>query len=529
VSYLEAKIDGTTEVGSGYTSYDVFSVFVPFLNQNTWSFSEIERKSNLLIGRLLNQGFDLELYIYLNKVTPPGRPLFHEKRIQLNQRIPRDGFDLTETNTRKVLLLGIYKRDTYDDTVICAFHPDEWDNRGSQKSCQVRIEIIAKALRDGFSQGQSKHDQIICAFRPEFLFFYMLNRDYLHKHLLSESVAGEYTPPPGVSEDRIPYNKIIYGAPGTGKSYELNEQAKSHFAMSNILRVTFHPSYSYGHFIGSYKPKPLYKDLVKEAPDIYDTDKRSRLEGDEKKEPIIDYSFSPGPLIELLIRAIRNPGEKFLLIIEEINRANVASVFGDTFQLLDRNNETGESEYSITFNPDVSNYLRQNDIDDQGVRLPKNLYIWATMNSADQGVLPIDTAFKRRWLFEYLPLDEKAHHMDGKLIKFQGNSYKYNEFRNSINDSLKQIGIPEDRLIGPFFLSKDELDNPSIIKNKLLLYLRDDILRHSPEKLFKSKIFSDIVKDYDEGREVFTFPLPPPILVASTLIDEAEGNESGAT
>ena len=125
------------------------------------------------------------------------------------------------------------------------------------------------------------------------------------------------------------------------------------------------------------------------------------------------------------------------------------------------------------------------------------------MNSADQGVMPLDSAFKRRWEFEYLPLDKMASVVDSYLIVFANRRYNWNRFRKILNDKLKELGVPEDKLIGPFFLSKAELENPDSIKNKLLLYLRDDIMRHNPENLFVKRTFSDIVADYDNGQDIF--------------------------
>lgn len=320
----------------------------------------------------------------------------------------------------------------------------------------------------------------------------------------------------------IPRNKIIYGAPGTGKSYELRSLAASvGFLEDNIIRVTFHPNYSYQQFVGTYKPSPIYKSLLaSEGFELYGADKKHKLT--DQKEPLIDYSFVPGSFLTQLISALQNPEIPYMLIIEEINRASVSAVFGDVFQLLDRN-EAGESEYSIEFNKDISNYLRSEDIDCKNIKMPSNLFIWATMNSADQGVMPLDAAFKRRWSFEYLPIDGKENEVSDRTIIFQHTIYRWNKFRKDVNRKLKEIQVPEDKLIGPFFLSKAELADSNAIQNKLLLYLRDDVVRHNPESLFKHRTFSDIISAYASKEPIFVGLNP------SNWLDDDITDESSVT
>jgi len=300
---------------------------------------------------------------------------------------------------------------------------------------------------------------------------------------------------------QLPRNKIIYGAPGTGKSFILREQAlESGFIEENIIRITFHPSYTYQIFVGSYKPTPVYKRNAKGDDKFYASNKVD--EAVDQMEPLIDYTFVPGPFINSLVNALRNPNEVFMLVIEEINRANVAAVFGDVFQLLDRN-EIGDSEYDIEFNQDIRNYLTSQFLTGTKFKIPNNLFIWATMNSADQGVMPLDSAFKRRWSFDFLSIDAKQDDVKSRTFYFQKKQYSWNKFRNDLNNNLKLLSIPEDKLIGPFFLNQKELQEDSVIKNKLLLYLRDDVVRHNPESLFMKSTFSDIVKAYDSSELVF--------------------------
>lgn len=301
--------------------------------------------------------------------------------------------------------------------------------------------------------------------------------------------------------DDVPRNRIIYGAPGTGKSFHLQELVDEQFKHESLWeRITFHSNYTYGQFVGTYKPTPLYKNTgIK----VFFSDKMT--ETPDQLEPVIDYQFVPGAFLSMLVKAIRNPQSSFVLLIEEINRADTAGVFGDVFQLLDRDKDGG-SEYAITFNPDVMTYLKSEGITEDKIKLPSNFFIWATMNSADQGVAPMDTAFKRRWSFEYLSLNKNASKATGNIhLPFmKGTAVSWNKLREVINIHLKDL-VPEDKLIGPFFLKTHELNDKDVFKNKLLLYLRDDVLRHNPNKLFIKKLFSDIVEDFDKDEEIFIF------------------------
>ena len=184
-------------------------------------------------------------------------------------------------------------------------------------------------------------------------------------------------------------NRIVFGAPGTGKSFEINEDRIKLLGNNsdvNYERVTFHPDYSYANFVGTYKP--VVRSRVSSLNDESDAMLNSQDE--------ITYGYVPGPFLRVLVKALKsamsdNP-EPFLLIIEEINRANVAAVFGDIFQLLDRN-ENNYSQYSINATEDMKHYLSK-EFDLPGynferIRIPDNMFIWATMNSADQGILHI--------------------------------------------------------------------------------------------------------------------------------------------
>jgi hypothetical protein len=277
-------------------------------------------------------------------------------------------------------------------------------------------------------------------------------------------------------------NLIVYGAPGTGKSYLLEKRFGKD---GNSTRVVFHPSYTYFDFVGSYKPVPLYEKNGQSLYELDDTQNGSGI-------PHIDYQFVPGPFISVLTKAFLEPLRMHTLLIEEINRADAAAVFGELFQLLDRDS-FGKGIYKIAPSKELKVYLNSiegfHQFISEGIYIPSNLNIVATMNSADQGVNVLDSAFKRRWNFEYLPVEIKLENHTQK-IKYAGKLYTWGNLLAQINIKLKtQLKVNEDRLIGPYFLSPEEIERDKAI-NKVLLYLWDDVLRHKRRDFFIGKIYT---------------------------------------
>lgn len=312
-------------------------------------------------------------------------------------------------------------------------------------------------------------------------------------------------------------NWIFFGAPGTGKSFKLNEKKDELIRDENDYeRVTFHPDYSYSSFVGSYKP-------------VQDID-------EDTKKPIITYDYVPGPFMRILSKALNDSSKDFLLIIEEINRANVAAVFGDVFQLLDRN-ESHESEYPIDTSKEMRNYLidelkdfeKNSQIDFEKkseeeyqekfkkIKIPSNMFIWATMNSADQGVFFMDAAFKRRWDFEHVDIDIDESKIYMKEFKFPNRNepVNWNVLRKAINNILlDRLEVKEDKLLGPFFMSDivkykeiEDNDFKDSFKNKVLMYLYEDAAKSNPKLLFKEssgKTYSKLCNNFDKvGIDIF--------------------------
>lgn len=280
-------------------------------------------------------------------------------------------------------------------------------------------------------------------------------------------------------------NIIYFGAPGTGKSHEIDTKVDDF----NSIRTVFHAETYFSDFVGCLKPTM----------------------GDSG----VEYSFQIGPFIEILIKALNDPDHHYYLVIEEINRAKSAAVFGEIFQLLDRD-INGSSKYSIKINDqDLIKTFSDNLINsltDNLLKIPENLTIYATMNSSDQAVEPMDTAFKRRWKFIYKSIDFTSCPSGNFVIKrnIGDITVSWKTLALNLNDFLSDLEIPEDRHFGPWFIRQDEIDTPDkakeTLKSKILMYLWDDVLRHHKKSaIFIPEIntFGKLVSKIDNDEIVF--------------------------
>jgi hypothetical protein len=300
-------------------------------------------------------------------------------------------------------------------------------------------------------------------------------RRILYKLVRSATSEANLLLQPTVTRIQGGRNAIFYGAPGTGKSHTIQQEIPND-NKANTIRTVFHADTQTGDFIGSFKPLLVNGEL--------------------------GYVFQPGPFTNALVQAMNNPNKMHYLVIEEINRAPAAAVFGEVFQLLDRKPD-GNSKYQTNpSDPAHEVYLAANIVGWKGeMMLPSNLNILASMNSSDQAVMPLDTAFKRRWRFIYIPVDF-TNCTNGKLPlpNEVGVVVEVNwcDFAIGINSILSNLDIPEDRHLGPFFLSEDEIDDPTSAKSallgKLFMYLWDDVLRHG----FRNRIFAADIKTYGQ-------------------------------
>lgn len=338
----------------------------------------------------------------------------------------------------------------------------------------------------------------------------------------------------------ISHQIIYYGAPGTGKSHKIKAQLEG-VSKENIFRTTFHPDSDYSTFVGAYKPtmeKPIDKiyakgELISKLTEMKEggvtyspqkfgakywrslkqlnlSDKKDILQacgmsdnytvefdkgmavGEEylacSNESRIIYSFVPQAFLNAYIQAYRKPEEKVYLIIEEINRGNCAQIFGDLFQLLDRD-ANGKSEYGIKADADLRAFLVEKlgednlGIKDGELCLPSNLYIYATMNTSDQSLFPIDSAFKRRWDWEYEPIKYKN---TGWKIVIDSTEYSWASFQRIVNEKILRANSSEDKMLGDYFVNpSDGIITDKVLLNKILFYLWNDVCKDGEGDIFK--------------------------------------------
>lgn len=286
--------------------------------------------------------------------------------------------------------------------------------------------------------------------------------------------------------------QIFYGAPGTGKSHHIKEQLSDlKVPKENIFRTTFHPDSDYSTFVGAYKPtmKKQYRyDGRVKAKYYEDDDLADAKKDDVIIDKIIQYNFVPQTFLKAYIRAYQTDDNVYLLI-EEINRGNCAQIFGDLFQLLDRD-DNGKSEYTIKADEDLRAYLEEalghdsNGIKDGELCLPSNLYIYATMNTSDQSLFPIDSAFKRRWDWKYIPINTEKENW---IIETKEGNYSWSSFLNEINREIGVTTSSEDKKLG-FYFCKAVNDKISAEKfvSKVLFYVYNDVFK---DYGFESKDF----------------------------------------
>ncbi|EEL57472.1 MULTISPECIES: DUF4357 domain-containing protein [Bacillus] len=283
---------------------------------------------------------------------------------------------------------------------------------------------------------------------------------------------------------------IFYGPPGTGKSYTI-KQIMDQFGIpeDNVFRTVFHPEYDYSDFVGTYRPI---------------------MERLENKEERLNYKFIPGILLRSYVEACIQ-GDPVILVIDEVNRGNCSAIFGDFFQLLDRNSMTGESQYSINVPLEMSEFIKEQlllEEDEEHLKLafPSNFYIFATMNTSDQSVFPIDSAFIRRWSWRYQGINyEDAANF---YIKIMEEYYSWEDFLRKINAKIYSITESEDKQLGNRFIMP--FGNSAVIHTqsfveKVLFYLWNEIYKHedssNEDYIFK---YTNYINELEEEIE-FTF------------------------
>lgn len=310
--------------------------------------------------------------------------------------------------------------------------------------------------------------------------------------------------------------QIFYGAPGTGKSYTINRDTKR----EDVIRTTFHPDSDYSSFVGAYKPTTMEETVMTvigtKAVPVENAD------GTERKESKIVYEFVSQAFLQAYVEAWKkysepneNERKNQYLVIEEINRGNCAQIFGDLFQLLDRN-DSGFSDYPIKADADMKRQLAKafqglsvaqadcinalydgrdvvkDVLSGEILLLPNNLYIWATMNTSDQSLFPIDSAFKRRWDWSYMPISNANLNW---VIDVNGDKYDWWQFLEKINDKIGSTTNSEDKKLGYFFCkAKDGIISADKFVGKVIFYLWNDV--------FKDYEFGDVIFNDADGSKL---------------------------
>jgi hypothetical protein len=272
---------------------------------------------------------------------------------------------------------------------------------------------------------------------------------------------------------------MFIGAPGIGKSFFVKRESQSNFNDEDITTVTFHPGLKYSQFIGAFKPHL------------------------SKEDKSVEYSFHPGLFLSRLVQAVKNPERVFLFTIEEINRGEANAIFGDFFQLLERNSD-GFSRYNLDVSPDILDYFTSEEVFEDGkVYLPPNFYLWATCNINDQHTISMDNSFIRRWKRSFIPID---HFESGAtfLVTLPGveKPVTWNILRRKINESLMNFStLQEDQLIGPFFIQSD-LD-PVEFFSDIVIHLKENVLQELSSKMFTHTFASPLYDSFMKGEQIF--------------------------
>lgn len=272
----------------------------------------------------------------------------------------------------------------------------------------------------------------------------------------------------------LPLQQIYFGNPGSGKSYMIDKET----AGQKVFRTTFHPDSDYSTFVGTYKP--------------------------ESEDSNIQYTFVPQTFTNAYIESYKDLGTPVYLIIEEINRGNCAQIFGDLFQLLDRGMD-GYSEYPINANKDLRDYIQREltmyhgmnqniypeGIKDGKLRLPPNLHILATMNTSDQSLFPMDSAFKRRWDWKYVPIQYSGASSDDFIIKIGDKEFRWIDFLKTVNDKIRRTTESEDKQLGNYFIKSNI--NEEEFKSKVMFYLWSEVCKD--EYLTEQNFMRSMTKD----------------------------------
>lgn len=421
---------------------------------NGWTYTLLEEVTSAhYYIELKNENLQLEKRFHLfhgnvRKEDPERNR--EEKKIQLGtENDPRQYFD-------DALILGFYvyeDKNSLADTIVVAWPIEEGKNYPANPSLRVNMRTdVMPAKNAGYYVDKTTGKNLV-VFRPEFIYHYIENYKDLHYGATDVSHPGDVNGDGDfentLESERLAIgtNVLLYGVPGSGKSWTIeHEYCKKG---TNVERLVFHPDYTYSDFIGQILPNVA-------------------------EDGQVSYKFTAGPFTNILADAYRNPDKEYILIIEEINRGNAPAIFGEVFQLLDRKTEIrdvdddgypiGTSEYGIT-NANIAKIV----YDDAAhkVRIPSNLSILGTMNTSDQNVFTLDTAFQRRW--EMRLIENNFEHVDRRLADAEilDTGITWKVFCTQINKIIvgnnSRMTSAEDKRLGAYFVHLRDLEyNPNM-------------------------------------------------------------------
>ena len=383
----------------------------------------------------------------------------------------------------------ILSLESNEDAVSDISYRKHENNTGTGTQVNIPSWFNPSAFENGqkFSRISTPKGFYIAAIRIDYIYEYMRlfdNRPYSETDIPDQN-ENEIT-----ADNKFADNFLLYGVPGCGKSFHVESEYESKITNEQCkVRVVFHPDYTYSDFIGQLMP------VLKEVENAQGV-----------KENKLQYEFVPGPFTKIIKTAYEEPDQQCLLIIEELNRGNAPAIFGEIFQLLDRNDD-GTSRYAI-YNRDISMVLH--DEPNKLIKLPPNLTIVATMNTSDQNVFTMDTAFQRRWQMKHIPNRFTGDSLDDKTIthvaKHLPNSdISWGVFAQTVNKKMHTanlgFGGTDDKSLGVYFATDNDLDDAERFAEKVLKYLWDDAFKLGRQALFSncSEGLSSVIEAYENA------------------------------
>ena len=395
----------------------------------------------------------------------------------------------------------ILSLESNEDAVSDISYRKHENNTGTGTQVNIPSWFNPSAFENGqkFSRISTPKGFYIAAIHIDYIYEYMRlfdNRPYSGTDIPDQN-ENDIT-----ADNKIADNILLYGVPGCGKSHKVEEEYESKITTEkNKIRVVFHPDYTYSDFVGQLLP------VLKEVENAQGV-----------KEEKLQYEFVPGPFTKIIKTAYEEPNQQCLLIIEELNRGNAPAIFGEIFQLLDRN-DNGESKYGI-YNADIAKYAYGGLPENQGIainviantpiKLPPNLTIVATMNTSDQNVFTMDTAFQRRWQMKHIPNRFTGESLDEKTINhvakhLPNSEISWGVFAQTINKKMHTanlgFGGTEDKSLGVYFATDNDLDDAERFAEKVLKYLWDDAFKLGRKELFNdcSQGLSAVIEAYEDA------------------------------